>query len=72
MAATIPVIQKKPDKARIRRYTLAWVNGVDRDIFPISWLNLQMWQITRNRQAKLIVIDNSTGPEKKIKLAGNM
>jgi hypothetical protein len=42
------------------------------DIFPISWLNMQIWPMTRNKQTKLIAIDNSTGPEKKIKLAGNM
>jgi hypothetical protein len=28
--------------------------------------------MTRNKQTKLIAIDNNTGPEKKIKLAGNM
>jgi len=72
MAAKIPVIQKKPDKARILRYTFACVNGVDMDIFPISWLNIQIWPVIRNKQTKLIVIDNSTGPERKIKLAGNM
>jgi hypothetical protein len=42
------------------------------DIFPISWLNIQILPMIRNKQTKLIVIDNSTGPEKKIKLAGKM
>ena len=72
MAAIIPVIQRKPDKAKILRQTFACVCGVDIDIFPISWLNIQIWPMTRNKQTKLIVIDNSTGPEKKIKLAGKM
>jgi hypothetical protein len=72
MAVIIQVIQRKPDKAKILRYTFACVSGVNIDIFPISWLNIQIWPITRNKQIKLIIIDNSTGPEKKRKLAGNM
>ena len=72
MATIIPAIQRKPDKAKILRYTFACVSGVDIDIFPIAWLNIQIWPMTRNKQLKFIVIDNSTGPEKKIKLAGNM